>query len=107
MDFWGTWCSPCREEMPVVNKFGVEVAEGKHPNISFLSVACSDTEPKVISYLTENKFTMAAAMSDGQIERAYKIKGYPSKIMVSPQGRMIDVGFGKDWQAIIKTFSSL
>lgn len=107
MDFWGTWCGPCRDEMPTVNKFGVEASEGKHPNISFLSVACRDTEQKVKEYLEENKFAMTAAMSDGQIEKKYNIPYYPSKILISPQGRMIHIDFGKDWQSIIKTFSSL
>lgn len=107
MDFWGTWCGPCRDEMPTVNKFGVEAAQGKHPNISFLSVACRDTEQKVKAYLEENKFAMTAAMSDGQIEEKYKIPYYPSKILISPQGKMIHIDFGKDWQSIIKSFSSL
>jgi thiol-disulfide isomerase/thioredoxin len=107
MDFWGTWCGPCKEEMPVVNKFGEEVAAGKYPNVSFLSVACYDTESKVKSYLTANNFSLPAAISDGQIEKAYKIAGYPSKIIISPKGKMINVGFGKDWQAVIKSFSAL
>ena len=107
MDFWGTWCGPCRQEMPTVNKFAVEVAEGKHPNLSFLSVACRDTDSKVKEYLTENKYTMTAAMSDGQIEQKYKIPYYPSKILISPAGKMIHIEFGKDWQAIIKSFSTL
>jgi thiol-disulfide isomerase/thioredoxin len=107
IDFWGTWCSPCREEMPIVNKFAVEVAEGKYPNMSFLSVACRDTESKVKEYLAENKFTMTAAMSDGQIEQKFKIPYYPSKILISPEGKMIHIEFGKDWQAVIKSFSTL
>ena len=107
MDFWGTWCGPCRQEMPIVNKFAAETAEGKHPNVSFLSVACRDTESKVKEYLAENKFTMTAAMSDGQIEQKYKIPYYPSKILISPEGKMIHIEFGKDWQAIIKNFSML
>jgi thiol-disulfide isomerase/thioredoxin len=107
MDFWGTWCGPCREEMPIVNKFGVEAAEGKHQNVSFLSVACRDTESKVKEYLAENKFSMTAAMSDGQIEQKYNIPYYPSKILISPQGKMIHIEFGKDWQAIIKSFTTL
>lgn len=107
MDFWGTWCGPCRQEMPVVNQFAVEAAEGKHPNIAFLSVACRDTESKVKEYVAENKFTMTAAMSDGQIEKKYKIPYYPSKILISPEGKMIHIEFGKDWQAVIKSFSTL
>jgi thiol-disulfide isomerase/thioredoxin len=107
MDFWGTWCGPCRQEMPIVNKFAAETAEGRHPNVSFLSVACRDTESKVREYLAENKFTMTAAMSDGQIEQKYKIPYYPSKILISPEGKMIHIEFGKDWQAIIKNFSVL
>jgi hypothetical protein len=93
--------------MPVVNKFGEEVAAGKYPNVSFLSIACYDTESKVKSYLAANNFALPAAISDGQIEKAYKIAGYPSKIIISPQGKMINVGFGKDWQAVIKSFSAL
>ena len=73
IDFWGTWCSPCVEEMPLVNKFAMETVEGRHPNVSFLSVACRDTEVKVKGYLAKNKFSMTAAMADGAIENAYAV----------------------------------
>ncbi|WP_285009292.1 redoxin domain-containing protein [Pedobacter faecalis] len=107
MDFWGTWCGPCRAEMPEVNRFSDEVKDGKHKNVQFLSVACNDQEDKVKAYLAENKFGIPVAMSDGVIQRNYAIRGYPSKIIVSPEGKMIQVDFGKDWKKVIAAFSQL
>jgi thiol-disulfide isomerase/thioredoxin len=107
LDFWGTWCGPCRAEMPVVNKFSDEVIAGKYTNVDFLSIACSDTENAVKEYLNETKFAMPVVLSDGLVQNNYKIRGYPSKIIISPQGRMIMVDFGKDWQTVIKNFSKM
>ncbi|WP_256003992.1 redoxin domain-containing protein [Pedobacter deserti] len=107
MDFWGTWCGPCRAEMPDVNRFSDEVKDGKHKNVQFLSVACNDQEDKVKAYLEENNFGIPVAMSDGIIQRNYSIRGYPSKIIVSPEGKMIQVDFGKDWKKVITAFSQL
>ncbi|QKJ29813.1 TlpA family protein disulfide reductase [Mucilaginibacter mali] len=107
LDFWGTWCGPCREEMPKVNKFNDEVVAGKYQNVSFLSIACNDTENNVKMYLDETKFGMPVAMSDGEVQSNYKVPGYPCKIIISPEGRMIAVDFGKDWLSVIKNFSQL
>ncbi len=107
LDFWGTWCGPCKAELPEVNKFFVELAEGKHGDIKFLSVACYDTEPKVKSFIELNKYSIPVAMSDSKVERNYKISGYPSKILISPEGKMLQIQFGKDWKAILKQFNAL
>ncbi|GAB3926914.1 redoxin domain-containing protein [Mucilaginibacter myungsuensis] len=107
LDFWGTWCGPCREELPVVNKFSTEVAEGKYPNVDFLSISCYDTDKKVKDFLEENKYSLPVAMSDGKVQGNYKISGYPSKIIISPEGKMIKVDFGKDWRGVIKSFSAM
>ncbi len=107
LDFWGTWCGPCREELPDVNKFYTELAAGKHGELNFLSVACYDTEDKVNGFLAANKYEIPVALSDNKIQRDYKITGYPSKILIAPNGRMLNVQFGKDWKGILKRFSQI
>lgn len=107
LDFWGTWCGPCKEELPGVNKFYLELAKGEHGNTNFLSIACRDEENRVKSFISANKYSIPVVMSDDKIELDYKITGYPSKILVSPEGKMLNVDFGKDWKKILKELNSI
>ena len=107
LDFWGTWCGPCKEELPEVNKWYLELAEGKHGASNFLSIACYDTEEKVKVFLERNKYSIPVAMSDNKVERSYKVTGYPSKIIISPEGRMLNVQYGKDWKSFLKKFNEI
>ena len=107
LDFWGTWCGPCKEELPSVNQFYTELAAGQHGDNNFLSIACNDQEDKVKDFIAQHKYAIPVAMSDNQIERNYKITGYPSKILISPEGRMLNVQFGKDWKAILKALNTI
>lgn len=107
LDFWGTWCGPCRSEMPEVNKFSEEVAAGKHEGVTFLSIACRDNEKSVKAYLEANKFTIPVAISKGDVEKDFEIRGFPSKILIAPDGRMMNVEFGKNWQTVLKQYSKM
>jgi thiol-disulfide isomerase/thioredoxin len=106
-DFWGTWCVPCREEMPEINKFNTEINEGKHKGITFLSIACKDDIISVKKYLKENNFGIPVVMGTDALTNNYKIEGYPSKVLISPNGKMINIGFGSEWQKIVTKISEL
>jgi len=107
LDFWGTWCGPCCQEMPSINSFAKELEEGKHKNLSFLSIACRDTEEKVKSFFAKNNYAMPAVMSDNAVEKNYNVPGYPSKVIISPEGRMLSVKFGTDWKDVVMQFSKI
>ena len=105
LDFWGTWCEPCRRELPKVNAYANSVKD--HPEKAFLSIACYDNVEKVNALFSKHGYTMPAAMSDSKVQVSYKVQGYPSKFLVSPQGKMIFVSYGADWEKIINEFASV
>jgi len=107
LDFWGTWCGPCKEELPDVNKFYLELEKGQHGTTNFLSIACRDEEDRVKTFISAKKYAIPVVMSDNKIEHDYKITGYPSKILVSPEGKMLNIDFGKDWKKILKELNSI
>lgn len=105
LDFWGTWCPPCREEMPKINAF-VQKIKGRN-DLSFLSIACRDQPEKVISYLTAHNFDIPASMSDNQVQKKYEVPGYPAKFLISPSGSVFNIPFGEDWEKAVEQFTGL
>ena len=107
VDFWGTWCGPCRAEHPDMQKFFDSTVKTNADKITFLTIACRDTEDKVVNYMTEKQFSFPVAMSDNQIEKTYKVGGYPTKLLVTPEGKYLVVPFGADWISFVKHYTDL
>jgi thiol-disulfide isomerase/thioredoxin len=82
LNFWFTKCSPCKVEIPelnrLVNKYGNKV--------SFISIALDDNSA-LHDYLNKNKFLyQTVADQGGNISREFGIKIYPSHIVIDPEG---------------------
>ncbi|GAB3173530.1 hypothetical protein GCM10027291_30040 [Telluribacter humicola] len=104
VDFLGTWCGPCRQEHPGLDKFYQSTVLQKPDTIALLTVACRDTKDKVTAYMEQKKFTFPVAMSDGKIEKIYKVEGYPTKVLITPEGKYITVPFGVDWVGFVNQY---
>lgn len=105
IDFWGTWCPPCRQELPSLNAFANSIAQD--PTQAFLSIDCRDQQSSLTSFLASNRYSFPVVMADEKVEKDYAITGYPSKFLVTPDGRMLPLAFGAPWQSILSQFVAI
>ena len=85
IDFWATWCPPCRKSLPETQRFHTEYG-GK--GLAVLAVS-NEQKPTVTSFLAQNKYTFPAYLDRGSVaERAYHVTGIPSVAVIDRSGRL-------------------
>ncbi len=103
VDFWGTWCPPCVQQMPALDSFYLEMARRRPHDVAVISIACRDEIGTVRKFMQSRSFAFPVVMTNQQVERDYKIRGYPSHFLITPEGRSISLGhFG--WESKVSTY---
>lgn len=107
VDFWGTWCAPCRKEDPDVQKFYNSFVLLRPHHIALLTIACKCTYSDVSRYMKKNHYSFPVAMSNGRIDDEYSVVSYPTKILITPEGRYLEIPFIPEWVNFIKEYTDL
>jgi peroxiredoxin len=86
LDFWATWCAPCEVQMPILDALWRE-ARGGDLVVVGISV---DTDPpaQVAAWIEERGFDYPIALGDQSLALRYGILGFPSLVLVDPEGRI-------------------
>ncbi|KAA0993029.1 TlpA family protein disulfide reductase [Dyadobacter aurulentus] len=89
IDFWGTWCGPCVQQLPELREIYKEVDISQ---VQFLGIVGEDTGPRLTKFLAKNNLEWPQILSDSvnKLVETYKIKGYPTTILLGPDGRVVD-----------------
>lgn len=95
MDFWATWCPPCRKSLPNIQKISAD-KELAEKGLVVWAVNAREGKDKVTQYMTQNNFTFTVPMDPGASMAAYKVKGIPTTVVVGRDGKIakVFVGFG-------------
>lgn len=92
VQFWATYCGPCRKEMPSMNKMTAKM--GDVP-FTILAVDMGETEAEVKQFVSEVKPEFTILMDeDGQSIGDWKIFAAPSNFIVDPEGNIRYTLFG-------------
>ncbi len=82
VDFWATWCSPCRRELPVIDKLRSEFAD----QVAFVGVDDEDAH-KIRSFLQSNHYGLEVLVdSKREVERRYGVRAIPTLLVIDAQG---------------------
>jgi peroxiredoxin len=98
LNFWASWCVPCREEMPGMEKL---YQEYKQKNFVVLAIAVKDRKQDAIDFVKELKLTYPIALDpDAQVGSLYGAWGLPATYLIGPKGEGLARGWGPaDWYA--------
>jgi peroxiredoxin len=96
LNFWATWCPPCREEMPSMEAL-YQRFRGK--DLEFLAVDIQEDAGEVAAFLDEYSLSFPAALdSTGRISERYGIRGIPATFIIDREGGVIAAVTGsRDW----------
>lgn len=82
LDFWATWCGPCRRELPVVDKLRAEFGN----NVQFLGVNDEDSGT-VKGFLRKNGYGITVLMdSKHSVNRTYGVRAIPTLFVIDRAG---------------------
>ena len=109
LNIWATWCRPCVEEMPSMEKLHQELKDEK---FVIIAVSIDESGAKaVLPFMKKHKLSFPALIdSAGTINSLYQTTGVPESFIIDKQGNILEEIIGpRDWAAdgALKYFRSL
>ncbi len=86
LNFWASWCGPCRMEMPEIQRLYESLPEGT--TILAVNMTAQETGPETpLAYMQANGFTFPVALdSTGEAGNTFRALSLPTSLFISPDG---------------------
>ena len=92
LNFFASWCDPCRDEMPLINDLAANSDKG---NYRVLGVAVEDSRAALDEYKKESHLIFPMALDlNNTVKRSYRIFGPPATFFIDAQGVLRDMVLG-------------
>jgi peroxiredoxin len=86
INFWATWCAPCRDEMPSIQELKRKLSG--RPFV-VLAVNLDEPESRIRNFLTQVKVDFTVLLDpDRQVAKAWQARVLPASFVIGPDGRI-------------------
>lgn len=100
IDFWATWCPPCRMEIP---HFKELYAAYKEKGLEMIGLSVEEDTGVVKNFVQSNGVSYPVALADAKLQQAYGgIRGLPTTFLVDKKGRIAKQFFGYNDKAVFE-----
>lgn len=88
LNFWGTWCEPCKTEMPYMDN---QYQKYKNQGIEIIAVNVGETDLAIETFAQQYDLSFPIVVDkDGEVQKAYGIYPLPATFLISPEGKIVD-----------------
>jgi thiol-disulfide isomerase/thioredoxin len=86
LDFWATWCGPCRADGPSLDKLYQKYGA---KNLTIIGISVDEERPVVQKFLAEHTHQYVIALTtENEMPRPYQIGVFPTYIVIDPDGNL-------------------
>ena len=105
LDFWGSWCTWCIKGFPKLKEYYSKYRD----RLEIVGIDCNDTAEKWAAAVKKHNVPWLHVRSeDGIVEQKFRVKGYPYKMLISPEGKVLKTFLGETeefYQHLDSTFT--
>jgi peroxiredoxin len=96
LNFWATWCIPCREEMPALETLSRELGPR---GLAVIGVNFKETRAEIEPFVRQHALRFPMLLdTDGGTAQLYQVFGLPATFVVDRQGMLVGTVLGiRDW----------
>jgi len=96
LHFWASWCGPCREEMPAVQRLSEILPNDK---LEIVMINTAENEDTIFEFLAAIDVELNSLMDvDGQVTEVWKPRGLPTTFLINPEGKIKYQAIGgREW----------
>ncbi len=93
VDFWATWCGPCRQAIPHLNEL---YAQNRGKGFEILAIAMDENGEKVVPpFVATNQINYTVLLGTPDVEAAFGgLLGYPTTFLIDRNGEIVDKTLG-------------